>query len=363
MERREAWTELDRYEVDAAIYVSQTSRELATMLDGSRPWGHLQFPPLELNSGASDMVPSVMGMYKALVEAQLAVGVITGPVAHEAQGGPRVLCLPGVLAIDDDEAAWIERYVAQGGGLVATGPTSLYDPDGEQRSSLRLHDLFGVELTGADPAPYTYVQELGHSRPIPQYLATLDVRMTDPGTEVIAGRRRPIIDTRGELYFHNNQAAPWTELAAPALVRRAHGRGRVVFAPGSPDGNVARLGSEDHARMLVEAVRWASGREPLVQTDGPTTTRVIAGWQGDDLVVHLVTAAPDLTVRHGADRTLETITRMPRHHDVRLQLSLPVVSATLEPDGTALPVTRDGARRSVSVESMSDWETVRFTLG
>ncbi len=105
MERREPWTGLDRYESDVAIYVSQTSRELATVLDDSRAWGHLQFPPLELNGGPSDLVPSVMGTYKALVEAQLAVGIATGPVVIDAAlGGPRVLCLPGVLAIDDDEA-------------------------------------------------------------------------------------------------------------------------------------------------------------------------------------------------------------------------------------------------------------------
>ena len=195
MERREQWTDLDRYVMDAVVYVSQTSRELATVLDGARGWGHLQFPSVELNDGPSDLVPSVLGMYKALVEAQMTVGIATRPVADAAQGGPRVLCLPGVLALDEEEAEWIERFVANGGGLVATGPTSLYQPDGRRRRSLRLADLFGVDVVEPDhdAAIYTYVHSLtGDSRPIPQYLRTLDITRTDPAAQVIAGRRRPI---------------------------------------------------------------------------------------------------------------------------------------------------------------------------
>ena len=90
--------------------------------------------------------------------------------------------------------------------------------------------------------------------------------------------------------------------------------------------------------------------------------RVIAGWKGDDLVVHLVTAAPDLTVRHGPDRTLETISRTPRLRDVRLSTALPVASAVLEPDGIALPIDRTGSLSSVVLARVGDWETVRLSL-
>lgn len=114
--------------------------------------------------------------------------------------------------------------------------------------------------------------------------------------------------------------------------------------------------------MLVEAVRWAAGREPLIRTDGPTATRVVAGWLGDDLVVHLVTAAPDLTVRHGSDRTLETITRTPAHRHVRVHISLPISGATLEPNGSELPVDRDASGNSVLLERLGDWETIRFSV-
>jgi hypothetical protein len=151
-------------------------------------------------------------------------------------------------------------------------------------------------------------------------------------------------------------------MEAPAIVRRAHGRGRVVFMAGSPDGNVARLGSEDHSRMLVEAVRWAAAREPMIRTDGSTTTRVVAGWHGHDLVVHLVTAALDLTVQHGSGRTLETSTRTPAHRDVHVHVSVPISAATLEPGGTELAIDRDGTGNTVLLGRLSDWETIRFSM-
>lgn len=365
MQRREPWLDLDRYEIEAAVYVSQASRELATVLDGSRAWGHLQFPSAELNDGPSDLVPAVMGTYKALVEAQMAVGVATDPVPPFGPGAPRVLCLPGVLALDDAEVERIERFVAAGGGLVATGATSMFETDGTRRASLRLRELFGADVVdpAREPASYTYVEApSAGARPFPQYLPTLDIKTISSETEVMMGRRRPVIQTSGELYFHNNQPPPSDQLAEPAVVRRTYGRGRVVYMPGSPDGNVARFGSEDHARLLVDAVRWAAGVEPHIRVDGPTGMRVVQGWKGDELVVHLVTAAPDLTVRHGPDRTLETITRVSRSSDVRLHVSVPVESATLQPHGVRLSVESEGACSVVSLPTASDWETIGLEL-
>jgi hypothetical protein len=149
-------------------------------------------------------------------------------------------------------------------------------------------------------------------------------------------------------------------VATPAIVRRRYGKGRVVVMAGSPDANVARLGSEDHARSLVDAVRWAAGAEPLVRVEGPTGMRVIVGWKASELVVHLVTAVPDLPVRHGSDRTQETISRVTPVCDVRLHVALPVVAATREPTGEALAFQQAAGAAVVVLERATDWETIRI---
>ncbi|MGC9350203.1 MAG: alpha-amylase family protein, partial [Anaerolineae bacterium] len=59
-----------------------------------------------------------------------------------------VLILPNVGALSEQQCRAIRRFVMAGGGLVASGQSSLYDLDGDRRTDFALADLFGVHATG-----------------------------------------------------------------------------------------------------------------------------------------------------------------------------------------------------------------------
>ena len=58
------------------------------------------------------------------------------------------LILPNVGVLTDLQVEAIRRFVAAGGGLIATGESSLYNPDGSRRENFALSDLFGADATG-----------------------------------------------------------------------------------------------------------------------------------------------------------------------------------------------------------------------
>jgi hypothetical protein len=60
-------------------------------------------------------------------------------------GNYRVLVLADQECLDDDQMNLIRKYVQEGGGLVATGRTSLYTPWRLRRRDYGLNDLFGVQ--------------------------------------------------------------------------------------------------------------------------------------------------------------------------------------------------------------------------
>jgi hypothetical protein len=89
-------------------------------------------------------------------------------VEHDAPGLD-VLVLPNLAAMSEVQAAAVRRFVEGGGGLVATGETSLYDDEGRRRDDFALVDLLGAHATGrhhgseGGPAASPWVSADGHT--------------------------------------------------------------------------------------------------------------------------------------------------------------------------------------------------------
>src|SRR5262249_25634525 len=65
----------------------------------------------------------------------------------------KTLILPNIAALSDAQCAQLRAFVEQGGGLVATYETSLFDEWGVRRKDFGLADLFGVTFKGHIEGP------------------------------------------------------------------------------------------------------------------------------------------------------------------------------------------------------------------
>src|SRR5262249_53055444 len=110
-----------------------------------------------------------------------------------------LLVLPNFGAISDQQVATVRRFVERGGGLIATGESSLSNEWGEPRDDFALTDLFGAHVTRTrqrrDEAPRARrTDDTAHTylRLTPE----LRARVYGPksGTEpVSAGQRHPAL--------------------------------------------------------------------------------------------------------------------------------------------------------------------------
>ena len=64
----------------------------------------------------------------------------------------KVLVLPNTACLDDAQVAAIEQFVRNGGGLVASLDTSLFDEFGNPRKNFALGDVLGVDYRGLPDA-------------------------------------------------------------------------------------------------------------------------------------------------------------------------------------------------------------------
>ncbi len=129
------------------------------------------------------------GWYHALIEARIPFEMVHDELLDaEHLRAFKTLILPNTAALSDAQCQQIREYVENGGNLIATYETSLYDEWGKQRENFGLADLFGACYAGGIEGPmqnsYFRLKETrspGSSTPCSRAWKTPDGSSTAPG--------------------------------------------------------------------------------------------------------------------------------------------------------------------------------------
>jgi hypothetical protein len=295
-----------------------------------------------------------------------------GPEASELD----VLVLPSLAAMSDAQCAAVRRFVEAGGGLVATGETSLYDDEGRRRADFALADLLGAHATAEHPgsedgpAASPWASGEGHS-----YLRVAPAGLKSPALEgfeetdilpfggrVEIVRVEPGAEVLLTLVPDSPQSPPenvWMReprTAIPGLVLHATaGSGRVAYLPADLDRCFGRDRIPDHGRLVASLVRWASRRPVPLEVDGPGLLDCHLYRQPGRLVLHVVNLTNPAAFRPYATE-LHPVgplrVRLARPKDLR-----PIRARRLVAGGEA-PCTADGDWLELTLERVLDHEVL-----
>src|SRR5439155_27317804 len=157
-----------------------------------------------------------LGAFRALFEAHLPIRILSEyELENNDLQGVRVVVLPDVLVLSDRSSEVVRRFVHGGGGLVASGDTSLFDHNFQQRTNFSLTDLFHADYLG--------------SREMTTREASVSLWLEAP--------RHPILDDdaiRGQekTAWRNPSGPPpdrgWLELVSSATTVRARAGGETL---------------------------------------------------------------------------------------------------------------------------------------
>jgi len=238
-----------------------------------------------------------LGVYQALIEARIPFEMVhDGLLEPERIGRFKLLILPNIAALSDQQCEQLRQYVRQGGSLLATLETSLYDEWGAPRKNFALADLFGVDFKTPREGPMqnSYLR-LEHATRHP-LLAGLE-----DAPRIINGVYRVGVSAREE--FPNppvtlipsypdlpmEKVYPRVERTnTPEVYLRQLGGSRVVYFPWDIDRVFWEVMCVDHGRLLRNAIAWAANEEPPVTVTGPGMLDVTIWRQANSLTVHLV---------------------------------------------------------------------------
>jgi hypothetical protein len=209
----------------------------------------------------------------------------------------------------------VRKFVRNGGGLVATYETSLYDEHARPRKDFGLADLFDARRVGdfdnqkmriSWEAKRVYGANL-YLPPEhgwggdPVILKTLSVRhVNQPATtltrhvplhcrmlfvEPVKGAKSPMRLTTA---VTNAKTGQVDRTNHAAIIETTYGKGKVIYLPYDISWSFFRYGHEYLGRIMELALRETASAPPPVEVSAPAIVQTMTYTQGDRVVVHLL---------------------------------------------------------------------------
>lgn len=202
-----------------------------------------------------DYQSAFQGAYEALLRSGTPFRIIddVGIREEEALADVKTLILPDVACMAEDTADGIRTFVRDGGTLVATNNTSLYDEVGQPRDDFLLGDVLGatyVEPRGISQWDLVYLTEdagdlLGFERtdiPSPTYQIRVQANSE---TQMLARYHEPM----GNRYAPRPDPSP-----DPAILYQEYGQGRCLYLAGDAAHHYWTYRIAEYQQLLTHGV-------------------------------------------------------------------------------------------------------------
>ena len=274
------------------------------------------------------------GIIQSLIRARIPYLPVNADHIERDADSLSLIILPNLGVMTEKQTNAVRKFVKGGGGIVATGESSLYNEWGERLSDYALSDIFGTHIitdTGSDlrkHASETYHTYLRLSpemrsnfdgprtklKPDPSavrhpvlrgfnetdilsYGGLLNPVKRDPGTEVLmtyipqfpiyppetAWMREPVTDIPG------------------LIINNISGSGRIVFLPADIDRQFGRYNLPDHGNLLANIIRWGANDNIPVDVECAGLIDCNLYRQTGNIILHLVNLTSAGTWRQPTD--------------------------------------------------------------
>lgn len=163
----------------------------------------------------------------------------------------RVIALCGASAITDEDARLLADWVREGGGLLATYDSGLYNGKGElRRDGGALRDILGVDMKGEPPNGQTDTfYQVTQSHPALGDYHEGRIVMGD-------SKLVPVTPWPGATVLAEGSNLESQENLGAAIVVNQYGRGRAIYVAGSMEAQYVATRILSLRRMLASMVRY-----------------------------------------------------------------------------------------------------------
>ena len=197
-------------------------------------------------------------------------------IARERLAKYKVVVLPNVRCLSDNEVSLLKEYVGQGGSLIATYETSLYRADGTKRADFALSDVFGCNFTGEKVNTrkdfYQVIADPSHVVVIPD--SKNKKLLINAGYTLIckASANANKICTYNPVVHNQPPEKAWTNdwaLEYPTVLENHYSKGKVIYFANQPDLITYEFAHPDVRNLLARSIKYLAQNSIPLETNAP----------------------------------------------------------------------------------------------
>lgn len=316
------------------------------------------------------------GAHKALMEAHISMGMIMdGNLSPERLRDFAVAYVPNAAVLSEREIALFTRYVAEGGNLLITGLSGLYDTYGQPQKNSSLSELTGVRLIKTvlsaennylrlpsmpnQAESHVFFNQIQPNWPIltDGPMVVFESTSAQPFGELLAAYHTPHENPFGHML---SPKAP----LGPALFISKHGKGKVLLVACSPDTAYAgNYRMPEHRYFIRNLIRYLNPDPPItIEAPLNVETVVTSDKAHKRLLVHLICfSSPPTSVAAPfgkGRRVLPPPMEQPMHYQATIKLNRSFVKAKATREHTRIA----RAQNQIKLATSEIYEVIAFDL-
>jgi len=265
----------------------------------------------------------------------------------------RMLILPNTACMSGRSVRNLRRYVREGGSILATFETSLYDEQGRRLKDFQLKDLFGVALVGDvfNTGMWNYISPVRRHRLLKDMCHD---RLPSPGFGItVKARGADTVCNFLERLVGRYDGMP-EKPREPAVMLRRYGKGKALYVAGTWGDTAWQMRFPEYYRFISNAV-LTFVRPRLEIGNAPDTLEVTLRRNREKglYLLHLVNFSGDMI------RPMRTI-RPCRNIDIRIRNVPKVrrVGTVVSGGGRALKFRTEKGKLCFRVPRVNEYEIV-----
>ncbi len=302
--------------LEAAKQVFMEHEKIEEYLDDAKP---IRYAGIVVSNKTRDhygrlkpqkYVDEVRGFYYALVHSHIPVDFIAERDLNDrVLNEYRIIILANTACMSSNAVRALEKYVENGGKLIATYLTSSMSEEGIPLYSLQLSSILGVDYKGVIKTPWSYVNivdnHMYHNLQTNNILiGDMSYTFKDSRVEEDLGYHTIIEPVHKDVKVHAIISLPNSEWGyeytlgrsppmtgyktrAPAIVSRARGVGKAIYFTFQLGRHYWRTGLPVYKELITHTIEFLDNKPPL-KVEAPETLAVETYRQENRIIIHLL---------------------------------------------------------------------------
>jgi len=205
----------------------------------------------------------------------------------------KIVILANVAILSEDEIEKLKTFVKNGGILISSDETSLYDENGNILINYRLAELYGVNYQGKTEFKYNYfvAPEEYSSDILNGYSILIDGpgNLVTPRNEAkISGSLEiPFYEASSAMFFSHNLHPRWKSVG-PAVISKEYFKGKVIYLPFKIFRSYANRYMLPEHRKFIKNIINSLGFERYIKVEAPLNVEIIIKEDSENYYIHMI---------------------------------------------------------------------------